>query len=268
MRSTTTWPFWALAFPALLVMTLLFIFPIAELAGLAFGGAETGQHALAALESATHLKALGFTVTLAVLSTSGGLLLGVPAALLLGRSRFRGRSFFEAFLTMPASFPGVVVGFMVIQLAGRQGLIGHATMALTGHRLTFAYSAAGLFLGYLYFSIPRVIATVGGAAKSLPRDREEAARSLGAAPFRVLWDVTLPALLPAIARAAAIVFATAMSAFGTAYTIAAETPVLPLMIYDDFVTTADLPTAALYSLLLGVVTYFSLAVADRIARKA
>ena len=48
---------------------------------------------------------------------------------------------------------------MVILLAGRQGLIGEIAEMLTGEKLVFAYSMAGLFLGYLYFSIPRVILT-------------------------------------------------------------------------------------------------------------
>ena len=89
-------------------------------------------------------------------------------------------------LTFPLAFPGVVIGFMVIMLAGRQGLIGEVTQALTGEKLVFAYSIAGLFMGYVYFSIPRIILTVMAAAEKLDPELEEAARSLGASPWRVL----------------------------------------------------------------------------------
>ena len=65
---------------------------------------------------------------------------------------------------------------MVILLAGRQGVIGGVTEALTGERLVFAYSLAGLTLGYLYFSLPRCIATVMAAAEdSTPRSRKRRA---------------------------------------------------------------------------------------------
>jgi hypothetical protein len=85
-------------------------------------------------------------------------------------------------LTFPLAFPGVVVGFMIILLAGRQGLIGDLSNRLFGEKLVFAYSIYGLFLGYLYFSIPRVILTIMAAVQKLDVGLEEAARSLGARP--------------------------------------------------------------------------------------
>lgn len=80
------------------------------------------------------------------------------------------------------------------------------------------YSLAGLFLGYLYFSIPRVILTVMAACESLDRSLEEAAHSLGAGHWRVVCDVIVPGLAPALASCGAIRFATSMGAFGTAFT--------------------------------------------------
>ena len=98
---------------------------------------------------------------------------------------------------IPLAFPGVVIGFMVIMLAGRQGLIGDITQWLLGDKLVFAYSMAGLFMGYVYFSIPRTILTVMASAEKLDPKLEEAARSLGASPLRVVWDVIIPGLKPA-----------------------------------------------------------------------
>ena len=121
-------------------------------------------------------------------------------------------------LTLPLAFPGVVIGFMVIILAGRQGLIGQISQSLTGEKIVFAYSMAGLFMGYVYFSIPRTILTVMATAAKLDRRLEEAAFSLGATPFQVVRDVIIPGLKPALLAAGAICFATAMGAFGTAFT--------------------------------------------------
>ncbi len=85
-------------------------------------------------------------------------------------------------LTLPLAFPGVVVGFMVIMLAGRTGLIGELHLRSSARPLVFAYSIAGLFTGYIYFSIPRVILTIMAAAEKLDPALEEAAKSLGANP--------------------------------------------------------------------------------------
>ncbi len=136
----------------------------------------------------------------------------------LQRHRFPGRAVLVAMLTFPLAFPGVVVGFMIILLAGRQGLIGDITRLLVGEKWVFAYSIYGLFLGYLYFSIPRVFLTIMAAIQKLDVRLEEAARSLGASPWAVQRDVVLPALAPAFVASGAIAFATAMGAFGTAFT--------------------------------------------------
>ena len=183
----------------------------------------------------------------------------------LSRNRFPGRGFLTAMLTFPLAFPGVVVGFMVILLAGRQGLIGQITQWLFGENLVFAYSMAGLFLGYLYFSIPRVILTVMAAAEKLDPRLEEAARSLGASPWRVVRDVLIPGLQPALISAGAICFATAMGAFGTAFTLATRINVLPITIYTEFTNYANFAIAAALSIVLGVLTWLVLNLARTFA---
>jgi putative spermidine/putrescine transport system permease protein len=168
-------------------------------------------------------------------------------------------------LTFPLAFPGVVVGFMIIILAGRQGLVGEASRILLGEKIVFAYSLTGLFAGYLYFSIPRVILTVMASIEKLDRQLEEAARSLGAGVWAVHRDVLLPALFPAFAASGAICFATSMGAFGTAFTLAARADVLPMMIYTEFTLHANLTMAAALSVSLGFVTWLLLAAARTVA---
>ena len=146
---------------------------------------------------------------------------------------------------------------MIILLGGRQGLVNQIT---PGH-VVFAYSTFGLFLGYLYFSIPRVLLTVMAAAEKIDPALEEAARSLGAPAYRVLWDVLLPALRPAMVAAGAIAFATAMGAFGTAFTLATDIDVLPMVIYTEFTLSANFAMASALSIALGVVTWGVLLIA-------
>ena len=128
-----------------------------------------------------------------------------------------------------------------------------------------AYSASGLFLGYLYFSIPRVILTVMAAAEKLDPKLEEAARSLGASPWRVVLDVLIPGLKPALISAGAICFATAMGAFGTAFTLATRINVLPITIYTEFTNYANFSVAAALSIVLGVLTWLVLNLARTFA---
>jgi putative spermidine/putrescine transport system permease protein len=217
------------------------------------------------LTEARYASSLVSTVVLATATTVATLLISGIAGVFLTRNRFRGRDVLTALLTLPLAFPGVVIGFMVIMLAGRQGLIPDNTDALIGERVVFAYSMAGLFVGYLYFSIPRTILTVMAAAEKLDPRIEEAARSLGAGPLRVVRDVIVPALTPALLAAGAICFATAMGAFGTAFTLATKINVLPMVIYTEFTLQANVAMAAALSFVLGAITWIALAAARTVA---
>jgi len=247
--------------PAAAVFTGFWLLPMARLAGTAASG-PLGFGAYAAiLTNPRYFRSLVATLLLSAAVTAAALVISGAAGLFLARNRFAGRSLLLAMLTFPLAFPGVVVGFMVIMLAGRQGLVGDIVFRLSGSRLVFAYSMAGLFLGYLYFSIPRMILTVMAAAETLDRSLEEAARSLGAGRWRVLRDVIIPGLSPALISSGAICFATAMGAFGTAFTLATAIDVLPMTIYTEFTLAANVAMAASLSLVLGLITWLVLALA-------
>jgi putative spermidine/putrescine transport system permease protein len=197
----------------------------------------------------TVLVSISVTLTALVISTTAGMF--------LSRNQFWGRGVLLSVMTLPLAFPGVVIGFLIILLGGRQGLINQIT---SGH-VVFAYSIVGLFLGYLYFSIPRVLLTVMAAAEKLDPALEEAARTLGASPYRVVVDVILPGLMPSLIAAGAIAFATAMGAFGTAFTLATNIDVLPMVIYTEFTLSANIAMASALSIVLGIVTWILLLIA-------
>lgn len=247
--------------PLAILVTAFFVLPMVRLVIVGASG-DKGVSAYAAiLFDPRYRTTLINTVLLAAATTAATLAIATVSGIFLQRHRFPGRAFLIAMLTFPLAFPGVVVGFMMILLAGRQGLIGQVTLALFGDKQVFAYSLEGLFLGYLYFSIPRVILTIMAAVEKLDPSLEEAARALGAGPWRVIRDVVLPALLPAFIASGAIAFATAMGAFGTAFTLATDIDVLPMLIYTEFTLSANFAMAAALSVGLGLVTWAILALA-------
>jgi putative spermidine/putrescine transport system permease protein len=242
----------------LAIFTLTFLaLPLGRLI-LASGEGEFGWGIyLKILQTPRYYSTLLQTVLISIAVTIAALGISTTAGLFLVRNRFIGRGVLLSILTLPLAFPGVVVGFMIILLGGRQGLVNQI---LPGHWV-FAYSAFGLFLGYLYFSIPRVLLTVMAAAEKIDPALEEAALTLGAPPHRVVLDVILPALAPAMIAAGAIAFATAMGAFGTAFTLATNIDVLPMVIYTEFTLSANIAMAAALSVVLGVITWVLLLIA-------
>jgi putative spermidine/putrescine transport system permease protein len=249
------------AVPGVTLFCAFWLLPMLRLLAVGASG-PTGYAAyFAVLTNPHYLVSLVSTLLLSAAVTAATLAIASAVGLFLQRNRVPGKPVLLAMLTFPLAFPGVVVGFMVIMLAGRQGLIGAATDWLFGDAWVFAYSLGGLFLGYLYFSIPRVILTVMAAAEKLDPALEEAARSLGANPLRVFVDVVLPALAPALVSSGAICFATSVGAFGTAFTLATNIDVLPMAIYNEFTSYANFSMAAALSIVLGAITWLVLAAA-------
>jgi putative spermidine/putrescine transport system permease protein len=251
--------------PAVCVFAAFFLLPVARLLPESLNNSDGWGIYAKVITHPRYYRSLVHTFALSLSVTLGALALGGNAALYLERNRFPGRNLLVGMLTLPLSFPGVVVGFMIIMLAGRQGILGQATEFLFDFRLVFAYSSTGLLAGYLYFSIPRVVTTIMAAAGKLDKSQEEAARTLGCSSFQAMRKVTLPALLPALASCGAICFATSIGAFGTAFTLAADIDVLPALIYTEFTLSANLPTAAMLSLVLGAITWLSLFLARLVA---
>jgi putative spermidine/putrescine transport system permease protein len=244
-----------LGLPISVVFLAFFILPLVKLAFVSSQGSRGFHIYIDMLVNARYLKTLLSTILLSLGVTLTTLLISGITGMFLQRNHFRGKSILMAMLTFPLAFPGVVVGFMIILLCGRQGLIGDLSKTLTGEKIVFAYSMAGLFLGYLYFSIPRVITTVMAAAEKIDRSLEEAARSLGAQTWSVTKDVLIPALSPGLVSSGAICFATAMGAFGTAFTLATDIDVLPIVIYTEFTLSANIAMASALSIFLGLITW-------------
>ncbi|MFV5215877.1 ABC transporter permease [Azonexus caeni] len=250
-----------LLLPAALFFTAFFLLPMLRLFFIGASGQLGWSAYLAIVTDANYFRALWTTLAVAAVTTLLTLVISAISGVFLQRHAFPGRALLVSALTLPLAFPGVVVGFMVIMLAGRQGLIGEVFALFGGERPVFAYSLAGLCMGYVYFSIPRTILTIMAAAEKLDPRLEEAARSLGGSPWHVVRDVILPGLRPAFVSSGAICFATAVGAFGTAFTLATRIEVLPMVIYTEFTLSANIAMAAALSFSLGAIAWLALALA-------
>ena len=254
--SAQRWRLLACLAPATAFFAAFWLLPVAWLVALP---AENGwQTYLATFTEPRYLESLLNTLGLSVAVTLLTLVLGAAVGLYLARRRFPGRQVLLSLLTAPLAFPGVIVGFFIILLGGRQGVVAQLANDLGLGRITFAYGMLGLFLAYLYFSLPRAIASYTAAAEAMDDALEEAARVQGASRWDIVRDVWLPQLGPTTVACGAIVFATAMGAFGTAFTLASKVEVLPITIYNEFTNYANFALAASLSIALGLITWFVL----------
>lgn len=254
-----------MALPCIIIFGAFFLLPMVRLFWISGQGPEGFGLYLAVLTNENYFSTLANTIFLSLMVTIATLAISSICGLFLTRQEFWGKRILISLLTFPLAFPGVVVGFMIILMVGRQGLLGKITSIMWGDKMVLAYSLTGLFLGYLYFSIPRVILTVMAAAEKIDIQLEEAARSLGANAFRVVKDIIIPALTPSLISAGALCFATSMGAFGTAFTLATDIDVLPMTIYTEFTLEANIAMASALSMVLGLITLAALSLARSLA---
>src|SRR6476660_1331717 len=131
---------WLCLLPLVVATTAFFLLPMARLVVMGAEGPQGVAGYLAILTEPRYRATLTNTVLLATATTTVTLAVATVAGMFLQRHRFPGRAVLIAMLTFPLAFPGVVIGFLIILLAGRQGLIGDWSNRLFGESLVFAYS--------------------------------------------------------------------------------------------------------------------------------
>jgi len=185
---------------------------------------------------------------------------GVPLAWVLARVAFPGRRVVRALVLVPLVLPPVVGGVGLLLAFGRRGLVGRYLSDWFSVSLPF--STAGAALAEAFVALPFLVLTAEAAFRGADRGLEEAARTLGASPWRVFRQVTLPATWPTLAAGVALAWARALGEFGATITFAGNAPgrttTIPLQVYL-LLQSGELDSAIALSLVLLAVSVAVLA---------
>jgi thiamine transport system permease protein len=255
-RGGRGWVWAAVAVLPVSFLAVFFVWPVAALVARGF----FDQHGFSLVGVSEVLVAprtwriVGQTLAQAGVATVIAVVLGIPGAYLLYRCRFPGRRLLRALVAVPFVLPSVVVG-----VAFRSMLAENGPLGWLGLNESFIAVVAAL----VFFNYSVVVRTVGGLWARLDRRTAEAARSLGASRLRVWLTVTMPALAPAIASAAALTFMFCASAFGVVLVLGgAAWGTIETEIWYQTTQLLDLPAAAALSILQLLVVGGSLIAAD------
>jgi molybdate transport system permease protein len=207
---------------------LLFLLPLAGLVVRAPWN-QVGQ----AITAPETLTALGLSLFCSLAATAAALLLGIPLALLLARTTGTTRGILRAFTTLPMVLPPVVGGVALLLAFGRRGLVGSLLYQAFGVQIPFTTTAA--VMAETFVAMPFLVIAVEAGLRSVDPRYEEAARTLGANSWKVLAQVTLPLIRPAIVSGAVLCWARALGEFGATITFAGNFPgrtqTVPLAVY-------------------------------------
>src|ERR1700752_2349716 len=128
---------WLCLLPLAVITTAFFLLPMARLVVTGAEGPQGLAGYLAILTETRYRATLINTVLLAPATTIVTLAVATVAGMFLQRHRFPGRAVLIAMLTFPLAFPGVVVGFIIILLAGRRELICDLSDLVFGEKFVF-----------------------------------------------------------------------------------------------------------------------------------
>lgn len=170
-----------------------------------------------------------FTLWQAVASTVATIVVGLAPAYVLARYRFAGRRVLGGLLTSVFVLPTVVMGAAILAL-----------FPASIERGVWAILAA-----HVTFNLAVVVRTVGAVWEHLPGDLEAAAATLGATPWQVAREITLPLLRPAILAAGSIVFVFTFTSYGVVRILGGVArSTLEVEIWRRATQTGDIATAA------------------------
>jgi len=162
-----------------------------------------------------------FTVGTACLATLLMLPPGLLLAWILARGRFRGRVLLDTVVSLPLVMPPVATGLVLLALVAPMGAVGRV-FARAGIDIVFTWKAVVLAMAVM--GLPLLVRTVRAGIEQVDRRYEAAAATLGAAPLRVFFTVTLPLARPAVMAGAVLGFARALGEFGATIMIAGSIP--------------------------------------------
>ena len=175
--------------------------------------------------------ALWLSIRTCLTSTVVCVVLGVPLALLLARS-WPGVRIARILAVLPMTMPPVVAGIALLSTLGNRGLLG---AHLKEWGVPIAFSTTAVVIAQVFVSMPFLVVTLEAALRSRDKRAEVTARSLGAGPWRVLAQVTLPLAAPALARGTALALGRSLGEFGATIAFAGSkegvTRTMPLAIY-------------------------------------
>jgi len=207
----------------------------------------------ALLTSTAATEALRLSLLTSVLAAAVATVLGVPLAWVLARIDFPGQRVVRGIVLLPLVLPPVVGGVALLTVFGRRGLVGQYLYDWFGVQLPF--STAGVVMAEAFVAMPFLVITVEGALRNIDPRFEQAARTLGASPRRVLFTITLPMISASLVAGVVLAWARALGEFGATITFAGNFPgvtqTLPLAVYSALEVDRD-EAIALSMVLLAV----------------
>lgn len=264
---------WLLLLPAIVLLALAFVTPVAGMLLMSVqspAGGFTLDSFTRLFASEYHLQAALRSLRLGVIQTVITLVIAVPLSYIMARAGSKVRSFLLIVVILPLMTSVVVRTFGWVVLMGPSGLMMQIPGAefLVGGTQGFLGTETGVVIAMVQVLLPFAVLSILGVISGIRPQLEEASRTLGAGFWRTLRHVVLPLSVPGIVAGASLVFVLSVSSFITPRFIGgSQIPVFAQTIYVDATTNLDWAFAAAQAVLLFAGVMLVLAATSRLGKQ-
>jgi sulfate transport system permease protein len=214
---------------AILYLALLLLAPVAVVFG------KTFEHGIGTawgwMTTPAAVSAFWLSVLIAAIAVPLNTVFGVGCAMLLVRSKTRGRAILDALIDLPFVVSPVIVGLALVLVYGETGWFGRWFLQ---HGIRIIYAVPGMVIATVFVSLPFVVREVAPVLAEVGDEQEQAAATLGASSWQTFWRVTLPSIRWGVAYGVVLTTARALGEIGAvavvSSNVAGSTLTLPLLV--------------------------------------
>lgn len=265
--------------PLLLLLLVAFLLPVAALIptslrpylpGSGIGEGLTFEHYAKAVTDSFYLEIILRTVALGLVVTLLTLVIGYPVAYVLARSTSRWRHWLTMLVVFPLLLNLVVRTFGWIALLARRGLVNQwlIGLGLAEEPLRLMFNFTGLLIGLTHIFLPFMVLVLVAAIQNVPRELENAARTLGAGFWTVFARVTLPLSAPGVLSGSILVFVLTISALVTPRLLGGPTyKVMSTLIYEQFLQLLNWPAGSAMAVVMTLIVLALILLGTHLARR-
>lgn len=181
--------------------------------------------------------------------------LGTAIAYWMAFYQGRGKGLIDGLLIMPMVLPPTVIGFILLLIFGKNGIIGQLLLKI-GTTIIFSWTATVLTATVV--ALPLMYKTARGAFEQIDTNILDAARTLGASEWKIFWKIAVPLSLPGILAGIILSFARALGEFGATLMLAGNIPgktqTIPVAIFFA-VEGGQMDTALIWVLIITAISF-------------
>ena len=272
-------PGWLLSTPALVLLSVFFLIPLAILLPTSLrpfnssSGIQSGwtlANYVAILSDSFYAEIMLRTIVLGVLVSAICLVLGWPIASVIARSQSRYKFILVLVVIFPLLIDVVVRSFGWIVLLSDKGIVNELLIGLgiTSGPVQLIFNFVGLLIGMVHLMLPFMILILSSAIRAIPSDLEHASATLGSRPAATFLYVTIPLAMPGIVAGSILVFVLTISSMVTPRLLGGPTyRVMASTIYDEFLQLLNWPMGAALSSLLTAIVLVLVVLSGKLTQK-